>query len=284
MADFYGAGFSAGLAGAERLNRIIADKMEQEVSETLHRQHIANGSTATEYTRVGFTSKSAAGDFVAQLNQHDIESAVIATKINGQYLVEIPKETAQQQIEEFNLSGNGYATDAINGYGTVSDNKLANDATGFESAYSNFILENIDTLGSAVLKVNNAIDTIDRQFNISSRLENMSDSQMSLHDQSQAIFAGIYEENERKIQELNAKRGVQEYVPEDFQNYVDQLKTERENVVNSFTAEEQQLLLTLSSGGVNEAILQKAIDDTNANKQYAEASQLGPRLERRKIV
>lgn len=114
--ELFSAGLSAAQQGSAKLNDIFTESYNQEVDLMFGRLHeqrsnpqssdySVNNYNKDDYKRVGFHSRKEASQFVKQMESLGVETVVSPVKLNGQYLVEIPKVNQIPLAPESGLSG-----------------------------------------------------------------------------------------------------------------------------------------------------------------------------------
>lgn len=152
------------------------DAMFGRLHENLAKNEEAKSYEADKYKRIGFSSRQDAVDFASYTQKNGVEATIAPVKLNGQYLVEIPEInnvlvydadsdasntteiSAKQLIEQFEQE-NFVTVERVNDYNPITPNSTVASET---NALGNFILQNFDELGSAVIRVNQFLTEVDR--------------------------------------------------------------------------------------------------------------------------
>ena len=181
MAELEGGiteGFNTFGNGIDMLSRLAAKQVNEMIDKQFaeYAQRNQNADYKKEdYQRIGFSEKQSAEAFVSDMKARGIEVLFTPTKVNNQFLAEIPKENdidgtivdANTIVSEFNASGLGYADKEVNSFNVAPS---VDDMDTYERSYymgnqtaaaTGFILGNLDYLGKAISGTGRVLDKIE---------------------------------------------------------------------------------------------------------------------------
>lgn len=171
-------------ANLQNATREAYDKSIDNLFATAHNTADGDASKAEKYNaqdweRIGVKSRNDALYMVEQAQEQGLKAAVIESKINGQYMVEIQNRTYEVSTDDNGvldrrIASQGQGQAFINKFCSENDVKTTddtsyayvNDNDRFQSSLTeradNFLAQNFDYLGRAISAFNNATDVVSR--------------------------------------------------------------------------------------------------------------------------
>lgn len=151
-----GGMFNAAQDVGSRLRKTVAQSANNSIDDMFQRIASSNeGSGAynkSDYTRLSFTSKSGMEAFANAMGEQGVTVNCTPVKLNGQWMVEMPKENSDSLINSY-MEDSGRKVLQARDYDTSArsaEDTAKNTAESAAGAVDSFMINNLDYLGRAI--------------------------------------------------------------------------------------------------------------------------------------